>query len=149
MKKVKDGLDINEIGDYFRGLGYYPSDYEIECINHELHLNGRRKIGFEELVKLYVNHAPVMTNGFTNQSEMDIEKALREFCNCSYDIPSEDVQITKANLIKILTETAEKVNLKDAQLYVEKLFQGLDKTLDKISLSDFLNNSLKVNENIQ
>ena len=80
---------------------------------------------------------------------MEIETALREFCNCSCDIPSEDVQITKANLIKILTETAEKVDLKDAHLYVEKLFQGLDIATDKISLSDFLNNSLKVNENIQ
>lgn len=129
-------------------MGYYPSDYEIECINHELHLNGKRKIGFEELVKFFINHAPIMTNGYTNHDEMDIEKALREFFNCSYDIPSEDIPITKENLIKILTETAEKVSLKDAQLYVEKLFQGLDKTMDKISLSDFLNNSLKVNENI-
>ena len=123
-------------------MGYYPSDYEIECINHELHLSGKRKIGFEELVKFFVNHAPVISNGYTNQDEKDIEKAFREFCNCSDDIPSEDVMITKENLIQILTETAEKVNLKDAQLYVEKLFQGLDKATDKISLSDFLNNSL-------
>ncbi|KAL7050099.1 hypothetical protein ACKWTF_003956 [Chironomus riparius] len=138
---VKDGLDINEIGDYFRGLGYYPSDYEIECINHELHLNGKRKIGFEELMKLFINHAPIMTHRFINQNLMEVEKALREFCNCSYDIPSEDVLITKANLIQILTETAEKVDLKDAHLYVEKLFQGLDKTTDEISLWDFLNNA--------
>ena len=128
-------------------MGYYPSDYEIECISHELHLHGKRKIGFEELLKLFVNHAPVMMNGFLDHNKMDIERAMRDFFNCSYDIPSSDVSITKDNLMKILTETAEKVDAKDAELYIEKIYQGLDKSKNKISLSDFLNNSLNLNEN--
>lgn len=130
-------------------MGYYPSDYEIECINHELHLYGKRKIGFEDLLKLFVNHAPIMLNGFPNQNKMDVERAMREILSCTYDIPSSDVMITKENLMKILTETAEKVDAKDAESYIEKMFQGPDKALDRISLSDFLNYSLNLNESVQ
>ncbi|KAG5677830.1 hypothetical protein PVAND_007554 [Polypedilum vanderplanki] len=146
---VKNGLDINEVPDYMRALGYFPSDYEIECINHELNLSGKRRLAFDELVKLYINHAP-LSNGSTAIHANEVERALRNLC-CQLcdDINSADIVLTRENLLKILTDAAsEKVELKDAEIYLEKLFQGAEKFMDKISLSDFIHNSLKLNGRI-
>jgi hypothetical protein len=147
--QVKTGLDASEIPDYMRALGYFPSDYEIECINHELNVSGKRKLAFEELVKLYINHAP-LSNGSTAIHANTVERALRSLCceSCD-DIPAADVVLTRENLLEILTDAAsEKVELKDAEFYLEKLFQGSPMLTEKISLSDFIHNSLKLNGRI-
>jgi Ca2+-binding EF-hand superfamily protein len=138
LNKVKEGLDTSDAADYLRALGYYPSDYEIECMIHELQLSGRRKIPFEDLVKLYINHSSI------NDIQSDrVEKAMRCLCN-SHDVSSTDIKITRESLVSLLTESAEKVDVKDAETYIKELFQGCYKLVNEISLSDFINNVLNL-----
>lgn len=108
-------------------MGFFPSDYEIECLNHELYLKGKHRIDFEDILKLFVNHAPVMLNSHQyDNNQHDLENAVNAIMNIS-----SDSTMTKKNLIRILTETAEKVCTKDAESYVEHLFQGPESVNDE------------------
>jgi Ca2+-binding EF-hand superfamily protein len=116
-----------------RGLGYFPSDYEIECMLHELSVRGRRKISFEELVKLYINHSR------TSSSRNSLEKALMQTLGDKSSYPSTPINITKSHLISILTESGEKIDMKDADRYLKEIFQT-DKgnNVEEFSIEDFL-----------
>jgi Ca2+-binding EF-hand superfamily protein len=141
-------MDINEIPDYMRALGYFPSDYEIECLNHELSLKGKRKIIFDDLVKLFINHSPCM-NEIKNQAN-EIEKSLRFLCNSHASSSSEMSFVTKDVLHAILTDEGEKIDAKDAEFFIDKLFQGTtnEKLADEISISNLVQNLLNLNEGV-
>lgn len=121
-----------------RALGFFPSDYEIECLQHELTLRGRRKVPFEELVKLFINHSR------PSSSRALMEKSLRRAMkvdNISEDISTTDAAIIvrKSNLLPMLTESAEKIDTKDADLHLKEIFvDELGKAVDELAMSDFL-----------
>jgi Ca2+-binding EF-hand superfamily protein len=128
-------LDVSEIADYMRGLGFFPSDYQVECLHHELQICGKRKVPFEDLVKLLVNHSQ-SPSGAENIS---VEKSLKNLLNSPTDVSSKDIIIGKSQLISILTESAEKIDEKDAEFYFNELFRnGSGKLIEEISLSDFM-----------
>ena len=121
---------MKEVPDYMRGLGFFPSDYEIECLNHELSICGKRKIPFEELLKLFLNHTPPLTTSEANKTSF--ENSLKNLMNA----PSADFVISKPQLVTILTESAEKIDEKDAELYLKEIFRSNNgKPIEEISLS--------------
>lgn len=131
-KQVKEGLDVSEVADYMRGLGFHPSDYQIECLHHELQIQGKRKVPFEDLVKLYVNHSPFNSENFS------VEKSLKMLLDSPTNT-SHDIIISKSQIISILTESAEKIDEKDAKLYLKELFSnGSGNFVEEIPLSEFL-----------
>lgn len=113
-----------------RGLGFYPSDYEAECLQHELQVRGKRKVPFEELVKLFINHSHSTANGAQKAAFESSLKALAA-PNAGDDV---NVTVTKATLRTILTAEAEKVDDKDAEAYLRELFGKADEVpLEKLT----------------
>lgn len=127
---------MSEVADFMRGLSFFPSDYEIECLQHELQLCGQRKISFEELVKLYLNHSHSSSNG---TDSLALQNSLRNLFETARDSSSVDININKLELISALTESGEKIEEKDAEMYLNELFRNRDnKFINEISLSDFM-----------
>lgn len=127
-KQVKEGLEKSEVADYMRGLGFFPSDYQVECLHHELQVSGKRKLPFEDLVKLFVNHSATSTGS----ESFSLEKSLRNLLNSPADVACSDIIVDKSQLISILTESAEKIDEKDAEFYLKELFRG--KVNEEVSL---------------
>lgn len=138
---MKDHLELNEIPDYMRGLGYFPTDYEIQCMNNELLIDNKRSVSFEDLVKLYLNYSSV--NGIEIKK---IESAMKNLIECDMEVSSNEIDVTKSQIVAILTESAEKVDEKEAELYLKELWNVKQMSFsDSITLSHFLDNFLAVN----
>lgn len=138
---MKDHLELNEIPDYMRGLGYFPTDYEIQCMNNELLIDNKRSVSFEDLVKLYLNYSSV--NGIEIKK---IESAMKNLIECDMDVSTNEIDVTKSQIVAILTESAEKVDEKEAELYLKELWNVKQMSFsDPITLSHFLDNFLAVN----
>lgn len=65
-RRVSDTINISEIPDLFRTIGFYPSDFELENIMIDVKFRNmdetnktNEDISFTEFVKLYCNHKPV------------------------------------------------------------------------------------------
>lgn len=130
-------MDVKEIPDFMRGMGFFLSDYEIECINHELHLCGKRKVCFEDLIKLYINHAP---NNPIQFHEM--ENAIKNVLDLN-EMDSSEALVDRKSLIEILTcSEGEKNNPENAETYLKELMGNAT----QVFLSDFIKNSLKLPE---
>ncbi|CAO1310660.1 unnamed protein product [Diamesa hyperborea] len=139
--KMKDCLEVNEIPDYMRGLGYFPTDYEIQCMNNELLIDNKRSVSFEDLVKLYLNYSSV--NGIEIKN---IESAMKNLIECNMEVSSNEIDVTKSQIVAILTESAEKVDEKEADLYLGELWNVKQMSFsDTITLSIFLEKFLAVN----
>lgn len=68
-----------------------------------------------------------------------MENSMKTLLNSPPDVPSQETIIGKSQLISILTESAEKIDEKDAEFYVKELFRsGSGKLVEEIPLSDFL-----------
>lgn len=132
---------MNEIPDYMRGLGYFPTDYEIQCMNNELLIDNKRSVSFEDLVKLYLNYLSV--NGIEIK---DIENSMRNLIECNVEVSSNEIDVTKSQIVAILTDSAEKVDEKEAELYLKELWNVRQMNISDITtLSHFLENILAVN----
>lgn len=143
-KQVKEGLEVSEVADYMRGLGFFPSDYQVECLHHELRICGKRKIPFEDLVKLFVNHSQ-SSNAAQNIS---MEKVLKNLMNSPPNVSSQDIVIDKSQLISILIDSGEKIDEKDAEFYLKELFRnGSGKLVDEISLLDLMHAMTRITSN--
>lgn len=138
---MKDYLEVNEIPDYMRGLGYFPTDYEIQCMNNELLIDNKRSVSFEDLVKLYLNYSSVKGIEIKN-----IESTMKNLIECDMEVSSNEIDITKSQIVAILTESAEKVDEKEAELYLKELWNVKQMSFsDTITLSIFLEKILAVN----
>lgn len=127
---------MSEVPDYMRGLGFFLSDYLIECLSHELQVEGKRKVSFEDLVKLYVNYSLLTGNG----SWVDnLETSLKKLCCSTEDEAPEEISVNKKQLISVLTETAEKIEEKDAEMYLKEFFRNSN----DVSLTDFMHQITK------
>lgn len=118
-----------------RALGYFPTEYEIECILHELNSAGKRKIVFEELVKLYINHAVVLTSSY------QLEKATRNVLKLR-NVSSNEAIIERSALLELLTDKDLKnnnISRANAENYLMELFG----TNMEIKLNDFLTSILE------
>lgn len=121
---------MSEVADFMRGLSFFPTEYEAECLRNELQSRGRRKVPFESLVKLYINHSH--SSGAQNNS---LEISLRNLLDSSR-ATSTSSHIHKSDLVAILTESAEKIDEKDAESFLKEIF--CEKLVNEIPLSDFV-----------
>lgn len=100
-----------------------------------MQLNGKKKLDFEEVVKVFLNHCPAPVR------LGEVEAALRSLLNLN-EIPSSDVAINSSDLIKILTEGGESVSLEVAKSYMKELLGNAN----QIFMDDFLKNCLKLTD---
>lgn len=113
-----------------RGMGFFPTDYEIECLHHELEIRGKKKISFEDLVKLHVNHSHLSPNG---SEILSLEVSIKSLLDLPQAEPPERINIKKSQIVSMLTSDAEKVDEKDAEYYLKDLFRH-----DEASLQNFI-----------
>lgn len=140
---MKQGLDTKEIPDFMRGIGFFLSEYEISCINHELHLCGKRRVVFEDLIKLYINYAP---NNPIQFHEMEsLESAIKNVLNLN-EMDSNEALLDKASMMKILTsnEESDKTSPENAELYLKELMGNAS----QVFLTDFIKNSLNLPDHV-
>ena len=50
---------MDMVPDVMRALGYYPSNFEIRDMKHEVKRKRKDSVSLSDLVHLYVNHKPV------------------------------------------------------------------------------------------
>lgn len=141
--KFKNYLEVNEVPDWMRGLGFFPTDYEIECMTNEMTILKKRQVSFEDLVKLFLNYAPL-----EGIPVIDIEHSIR---NVLLNQPSEDVdyqrKIKTAEIEEILTAFGERVEERDAKRYLKELWGEKDQK-EGVSVIEFLDDLLSVRCNL-
>lgn len=120
------------MADFLRGLSFFPTEYEVECLRNELQIRGKRKVPFESLVKLYINHSHSTSSGAQSDS---LEMSLRSLLDSSRATSSSS-HIYKSDLVAILTESAEGIDEKDAETFLKEIFR--EKLVSEIPLSDFV-----------
>merc|ERR1712087_644761 len=60
-RRITGRVPVSEIGNLMRALGYSPSEHEVEEIVQGVTLAGMNEsIGFDDFLKLYINHRPVL-----------------------------------------------------------------------------------------
>jgi len=92
MRKITGEVPMEQVPDLLRALGVYPSEWDITDIRNEIQAMGdesapKTAIDFEEFVRLYVNHRPVL-----GVSQDKILEAFRNLgCEPTSGIISRDV----------------------------------------------------------
>lgn len=100
-----------------------------------MQLNGKKKLDFEEIVKLFLNHSPAQIQ------LSEVEEALRSLLNLN-EISSMEAGINSSDLIKILTEGGESVSEENAKVYIKELLGNTT----QVFMNDFLKNYLKLSD---
>ena len=118
---------MDEIADLMRALGYFPSDYDIECINNEMQLKGKKKFDFEETVKTFLNHRPPKIY------LSEVEDAMRNVLNLD-EFSSSATIVKISDLVQILTEKGENVSEVIAKSYLKELIGDVN----QISLQELI-----------
>ncbi|KAJ8725380.1 hypothetical protein PYW08_003563 [Mythimna loreyi] len=105
-RQVKDYIPIDSLPDLMRALGFFPSEYEVENLiveaKYKVYLKTPvSEIGFEEFVKLYLNHRPVFGESFKR-----LRTAFRTF---AYVLPTkpDDFFLTREDFIEMLSTNGE------------------------------------------
>lgn len=78
-RKVTGEVPMEQVPDLLRALGVYPSEWDIRDIRNEIQAMGddsapKTAIDFEEFVRLYVNHRPVL--GVSQDKVLEAFRAL-------------------------------------------------------------------------
>lgn len=135
-------MDIKEIPDFMRGMGFFLSDYEIECIDHELHLCGKRRVGFEDLIKLYINHHHAPNNAIQYH---EMESVIKNVLDLN-EMESSEALVDKEGLREILltSNEGEKTTPENAEIFLKELMGNAT----QVFLSDFIKNSLKLSDHV-
>jgi len=77
-RRITGRVPLTELGNLMRAVGYYPSERELEEIMQEVRMSRAAieqqddTIGFEDFLRLYINHRPVL-----GISKEQIEEALK------------------------------------------------------------------------
>ncbi|CAH0604428.1 unnamed protein product [Chrysodeixis includens] len=102
-RQVKDYIPIESLPDLMRALGFFPSEYEVENLLVEAKYKVYNRtpvtdIGFEDFVKLYLNHRPAFGEYYKR-----IRGAFRNFASIS----NEGYIMSREDLVEILTTQGE------------------------------------------
>jgi len=140
--RVLDGMiPVEEIPHLMCALGYFPTQLEIKNMTNEVKYSqfgesGEyvNRIGFEDLVKLYVNHRPVFAVG-PEQIKQAFEALKRH----------EPGPLSRDNLLSLLTGHGEKMSLKELERCCEALVgePAIHRVLEtEVDALDFAHNVL-------
>eukprot|EP00039_Didymoeca_costata_P020844 m.342601 g.342601 ORF g.342601 m.342601 type:complete len:1151 (+) comp21614_c0_seq1:262-3714(+) len=123
-RKVSEKLPISQIPSVLRGLGFFPSERDIEDMKNEVKLseymetgNIIEEIDFPTFIKLYVNHRPLF-----DVTVNDIQKAL--------GVIAGDDQLPLGELFSIMQEHGEKLNEKELAKIIGNLLEDGGDSLD-------------------
>lgn len=131
---VHEFIQVTEIIDFMRSVGFFPTDFETKNILRELELRGTDNITFEQLVILYLNHK--LIRGTRVQ---ELERALLYFTR-KFVEESEGSgrsgkhlkHISRKNIIRILTEYSETVDQKQATMCLKELWHQRDDIVESV-----------------
>ncbi|KYN30405.1 WD repeat-containing protein 66 [Trachymyrmex septentrionalis] len=114
VRIISDTVDLEQISNLMRAIGYFPTNKEVENIMTEVWYKqyvetGKliEKITFEEFVRLYVNHRPVFGIGMRH-----IKEAFRTFIEENAD-SMKNPTLTREQLVDILGGTISKTLLEE------------------------------------
>lgn len=144
--RALDGMiPVEEIPHLMCALGYFPTQLEITNMTNEVKYSkfaesGKNvdRIGFEDLVKLYVNHRPVFAVG-PEQIRQAFEAMKRH----------EAGPLTRENLLTLLTSHGEKMTFEELERCFEALVgdPSIHRVLeDEVDALDFAHNILGLAE---
>ncbi|XP_060813942.1 cilia- and flagella-associated protein 251-like [Bombus pascuorum] len=145
---ISDKVNTKEVPNLMRGVGYYPSNEEIEILMGEISYRDYAETGhlieeikFEDFVKFYINHRPAF-----GISLHQIQEAFRVFAN-SDQIPASQVEnpaLTREQFMRILfgegpsdfsiqngIPFGEPLKIQEAFAYM-KFLVGFNENLDEI-----------------
>jgi len=135
-RKITGEVPMEQVPDLLRALGVYPSDWDIRDILNEIQAMGfegspKVAINFEEFVKLYINHRPVLG--------VSQNKILAAFCSLGCE-PSSGM-IARESLLEALITRGEKFTEEELKLALHHLTgsSGLldDPSKKNISAAEF------------
>lgn len=140
--RVLDGMiPVEEIPHLMCALGYFPTQLEIKNMTNEVKYSkyGESgeyvdRIGFDDLVKLYVNHRPVFAVG-PEQIRQAFEAMKRH----------EPGPLSRENLLLLLTSHGEKMTFEEMERCFESLVgdSSINRVLDdEVDSLDFAHNVL-------
>merc|ERR1740130_863400 len=133
-RRITGRVPISELGNLMRALGYYPSEREIDELQHEARVAQQAaggehpdSVDFDSFVKLYVNHRPVFGVGkdaiATVFGELPREALSRALASHGETLSTEDL----AQCLRALTGVDELDTLLgpkqqiDAPTFAEKI----------------------------
>jgi len=144
--RMLDGMiPVEEIPHLMCALGYFPTQLEITNMTNEVKYSKFAesgeyvdRIGFEDLVKLYVNHRPVFAVG-PEQIKQAFEAMKRH----------EPGPLSRDTLVTLLTSHGEKMSLEELERCFEALVgePSIHRVLDdEVESLDFAHNVLGLAE---
>jgi len=144
--RALDGMiPVEEIPHLMCALGYFPTQLEIKNMKNEVKYSqfgeiGEyvKRIGFDDLVRLYVNHRPVFAVG-PEQIKQAFEAMKRH----------EPGALPRDTLLTLLTSHGEKMTMTDLEGCLELLVGDscVERALeDEVDAGDFANNVLGLTE---
>jgi Ca2+-binding EF-hand superfamily protein len=144
--RVLDGMiPVEEIPHLMCALGYFPTQLEITNMTNEVKYSSFAetgdyvdRIGFDDLVKLYVNHRPVFAVG-PDQIKQAFEAMKRH----------EPGPLPRENLLGLLTSHGEKMTYEELERCLEALVgdPSVNRVLeDEVDALDFAHNVLGLAE---
>lgn len=108
---VSDRLAIADVKHFMQAIGYFGTEFEMDNLLKEIAQNepDETTIGFDQLVRLYINHRPIF--GYSREN---IEEAVRK-CAESKEVDSEEalrhpknqVLLDRDHLVTVCTTNGE------------------------------------------
>jgi Ca2+-binding EF-hand superfamily protein len=147
--RVLDGMiPVEEIPHLMCALGYFPTQLEIKNMTNEVRYSKFSetgeyvdRIGFEDLVRLYVNHRPVFAVG-PEQIRQAFEALKRH----------EPGPIAREKLLELLSGRGEKMSLEELEMCLEALVgdpSAHNVLEDEVEALDFARNILGLAEDAE
>lgn len=136
MRKITGEVPMEQVPDLLRALGVYPTEWDIRDIANEIQAMGddsapKSAISFEEFVRLYVNHRPVL--GVSQDKILDAFRAI----GCE---PTSGI-IARDTLVEALVTRGEQFSEEELGFALEQLIgsQSLldDPSKKNISAAEF------------
>lgn len=114
--RLSDGIPVDEVIDFMRGIGFFPNLTKIGHIKEDLKCySNDTTITFENLFKLFANYRPPF--GYQRN---DLDQTVK-YLGYSYTMQSADTEITRERLLEVLTSLAEEMEESDAIKYLNRL----------------------------
>ncbi|XP_063225998.1 cilia- and flagella-associated protein 251-like isoform X2 [Bacillus rossius redtenbacheri] len=126
-RQVSRSIPLSVLPDLMRAVGYYPSEYEVENMIHEVKyadfaLTGiiNEQIQFEDFVRLYLNHRPA-----TGIVLREIENAFSAIAD---EFSNNEATISNEKFVSILKDRGESFSQEEVETYLSVLVSQPDGT---------------------
>ena len=119
---ISDEMDIQDLPNFMRCIGYYMTDFEEQLLMKEVLDSGKEKLTFEDVVILFLNHRTIL-----QAKKEDVEQAI---CDTMQQSLKDDDDFDITTLIQKLSETGETAPIPDLNFYFGRLLKNDEELVD-------------------